>query len=102
MSKKRIRNPKPTAEDFCCECGRSYAETHEVYFGKNSYLSKVHKMQAKLCYECQRGTYGVHGKHGHELDMKLKKKYQRIFEEAYSRQEFMRIFGKNYLTDEED
>lgn len=101
-TKKKIRNPKPTAKDICIICGRPYAETHEVFFGKNSYLSKVHKMQARLCYECQRGTNGAHGKNGGELNRKLKKMYQRKFEETHSREEFMRIFGQNYLWDEED
>lgn len=40
---------------------------------------------------------GVHGKNGHELDLKLKRDCQRKFEETHSREEFMKLIGRNYL-----
>jgi hypothetical protein len=40
---------------------------------------------------------GVHGKNGQALDMKLKQDCQRKYEETHSREEFMRLIGKNYL-----
>ena len=40
---------------------------------------------------------GVHGKNGHKLDIKLKQICQRKFEETHSREEFMKLIGRNYL-----
>lgn len=54
-------------------------------------------MKVYLCWLHHEGTYGVHGKNGHELDMKLKRKGQEIFEEKYPDLNFKDIFGKNYL-----
>lgn len=41
--------------------------------------------------------YGVHGRDGRELDLRLKRECQAKFEETHSREEFMKIFGRNYL-----
>jgi hypothetical protein len=40
---------------------------------------------------------GVHGKNGHKLDLMLKQDCQRKFEETHSREEFIKLIGKNYL-----
>lgn len=40
---------------------------------------------------------GVHGKNGQALNLKLKQDCQRKFEETHSREEFMKLIGKNYL-----
>lgn len=40
---------------------------------------------------------GVH--FNRELDLKLKRECQEKFEETHSREEFMKIIGKNYLED---
>jgi len=101
MARKKIRNPKPTVKDICTQCGRPYAHLHEVFFGKDKYMSQVYGMQERLCYLCHEGTEGVHGKNGEALDTKLKKKHQRIFEKRYGHEKFMEIFKKNYLWDEE-
>lgn len=42
-------------------------------------------------------TYSVHGKNGHAIDLKLKQDCQRKFEETHTREEFMKLIGKNYL-----
>lgn len=39
--------------------------------------------------------YGVH--FNKELNLKLKRECQEKFEETHSREEFMRLIGKNYL-----
>lgn len=43
--------------------------------------------------------YGVHGKNGHELDMRLKRECQKKFEELYGHEKFMEVFKKNYLEE---
>ena len=40
---------------------------------------------------------GVHGKNGRELDLMLKRACQAKYEETHSREEFMRLIGRNYL-----
>lgn len=39
--------------------------------------------------------YGIH--FNKDIDMEVKKECQRKFEETHTRQEFMDIFGRNYL-----
>lgn len=47
-----------------------------------------------LCYECHRGTNGVHGKNGHALDLKLKRMVQqKYFDMGYSEEEVRRLMG---------
>lgn len=40
--------------------------------------------------------------HDRKFALELKKMAQRVFEQTHSRAEFMNIFGKNYLWDEDD
>lgn len=40
-------------------------------------------------------SYGVHA--DHDLDMRLKQETQRRFEELHGHDQFMAVFGKNYL-----
>jgi hypothetical protein len=92
--KAQKRNPVPTAEDYCMYCGTSYAQTHEIFGGPNRQLSIKYKLQVRLCNTCHRNiTDNVW------LDRvnKLKRMGQAKFEARYSREEFIRIFKKNYL-----
>lgn len=53
-------------------------------------------MVAWLCPECHQ--YGANAVHRNRFsDLKLKRKYQRIFEERYPDESFIKIFGRNYL-----
>jgi hypothetical protein len=82
----------------CAICGsRRWLEEHHIFFGnpgrKNSekFGLKVH-----LCHYCHNEPpNGVH--HNREMDLQLKKMAQRKFEETYSRDYFMLIFGRSYL-----
>lgn len=89
------RNPLPTAEDYCRYCGTPYAQTHEVYEGNGRrQLSIKYGMQVKVCNECHRDIQ-LHPLQGRDLE--LKQEFQGKFEETHSREDFVRIFGKNYL-----
>lgn len=46
------------------------------------------------------GPYGIH--YNAKLNRAIKQYAQRKFEEEHSREEFMLIFGKNYIDDEEN
>lgn len=67
------------------------------FFGKNRKNSDKNGFTVWLCEAHHRGTYGVHGKLGEYLDLKLKRECQAKFEETHSHEEFMQIIGKNYL-----
>lgn len=60
-----------------CICGCQATEMHHIMFRSQvKALEKCELNQIYLCSQCHRGTYGVHGKNGHELDQKLKKQFQ--------------------------
>ena len=44
-----------------------------------------------------RGTYGVHGKNGGALNLFYKEEAQKQFEEKYTREDFIKVFGRSYL-----
>lgn len=69
------------------------------FFGKNRKNSDKHGFTVWLCEQHHRGTDGVHGKEGAYYDNKLKQECQAKFEETHSREEFMKIIGKNYLEE---
>lgn len=76
-------------------------EKHHIYFGAGlRQISDKHGFWVWLTAEMYRGTEGVHGRDGHETDLLLKRVCQRRFEETHSREEFMAIIGRNYLSDD--
>ena len=76
-------------------------EKHHIYFGAGlRQISDKHGFWVWLTAEKHRGTKGVHGRDGHEIDLRLKRACQRRFEETHSSEEFMAIIGRNYLPDE--
>lgn len=82
----------------CYICGKPYAEVHHIMFGTGYRpLSEKYGLIVPLCYEHHQGDFGVHGKNGKELNLKLKVKAQETFEPLYGHDEWMRIFGRNYL-----
>lgn len=72
-------------------------EKHHIYFGSRRKTSDKYGFWVWLTPEMHRGTDGVHGKNGHELDQRLKRVCQRRYEENHSRDEFMALIGRNYL-----
>lgn len=85
-------------KNHCFICQRqTELEEHHIFFGSNRKLSEQYGLKVPLCYEHHRGTNGVHGKNGKQLNEKLKRIAQTRFEENHTREEFIKIFGKNYL-----
>ena len=95
--RKAVNNKMPTADDICTfpGCSRGYAHNHEVFFGKNRQNSIKYKMQKRLCSIHHQGSSGPHK--NIEYDLELKRVYQKQFEEEYSRDLFVEVFGKSYL-----
>lgn len=84
----------------CYICGNPETEVHHIYFGrKNRQISEENGFTVKLCYLHHRGTYGVHGKGGHQLDRFFKRLCQIKFEKSHTREQFISLIGRNYLDD---
>lgn len=81
-------------------CGKCYlchritdTARHEIYFGSaNRKNSKEHGLWVNLCPECHRTVHI-----DRTTDIWLKQMGQRKYELRHSREEFMNIFGRNYL-----
>lgn len=73
---------------------------HEVFFGtRNRQKSIDDGLIVFLTYEMHEGTFGVHGKCGHNFDLMLKQEAEKRWLEYYkkSTDEFIERYGKNYL-----
>lgn len=80
--------------------GQRYGlECHHIFFGSLRKVSDSNGFWVWLNPEEHRGTWGVHGRDGHGLDIELKRACQRKYEETHSREEFMRLIGMNFLED---
>lgn len=109
--KDRVRDSERFSvmtDDFnhCYICGK-YGKTkgvpdflkldlHEIFFGSNREKSKHYGLVVPLCHEgCHQGSEGVH--FNRELDLALKRKGQEEFERLYPGEDFLGVFGRNYL-----
>lgn len=92
ISKKSTLNKK------CYICGTTRnIHRHHVFHGSaNRKQSEKYGMVVCLCgYHHNQSSQGVH--FNTSLDRILKMQYQRQFEDEYGHEEFMKIFGRNYL-----
>ena len=86
---------------YCYLCSRTTGiEEHHIYFGSLRMISEKHGFKVWLCADHHRGNNGPHQRR--VIDLLLKKLCQRKFEETHSREEFMKIIGRNYLDDRKD
>ena len=95
MKKSIIDNNKQ-----CYVCGnRNNLHYHHIFFGKNRKNADSDGLTIYLCYEHHEGTNGVHGKNGHELDIRLKQIAERNWLEYYDKtiDDFIRRYEKNFL-----
>ena len=87
----------------CALCGRKASDgveltTHHVYHGnKYKRVSERYGLVVTLCAECHKQLHS-----SRELDKKVQKRCQRAFEVKYSRDAFIEIFGKSWLTEDDD
>ena len=83
-----------------CECTpqQRCLEEHHVFNGPNRRNSEKYGLKVYLCYVCHRDNkLGVHGCNT-DLRERLQQAGQQAFEDNFgTRDEFMKIFGKNYL-----
>ena len=85
----------------CYLCGNiCYTECHHIYGGANRKLSEKFGLKVYLCFPHHRGgREGVH--ENRELMEQLHRIGQEAFEREHTREEFMKIFGRNYLDEEQ-
>ena len=91
MNKKVYEAVSNRADGECECCHRSgNLELHHILRRKvPATLSNC----IMLCGECHRGTNGIHGKNGHELDFKLKLKLQNIYIDNYPTMDIRTLMG---------
>lgn len=80
----------------CAICGSTeMVERHHIIKGRGKRLScETPESVIDLCYGHHRGTYGVHGKYGKELDTQLKLRLQaKYFSQGKSENEVRRLMG---------
>lgn len=85
-------------EKECYVCGTTYNlhDHHIIYGTANRKQSEKHGLKVWLCQEHHTGASGVH--FNKPLDLHLKKLAQKHFEaQIGARNEFIRVFGRNYL-----
>ena len=83
-------------KDYCFVCFKTIGlEEHHIFSGlSNRKNSEKHGLKVWLCMECHKRV------HRDILpNRELKELAQQKFEETHTREEFMQIFGKNYLED---
>lgn len=89
-----------TTKKKCYICGSTYnLHTHHCLFGKNREKADKYGLTVVLCQEHHEGACGVHGKHGHRLDIALKCLAQSAFVRRYGQELWDKEFGRNYLDE---
>ena len=84
----------------CYVCGSSNnIHYHHILFGKNRNKADKDGLTVYLCYQHHEGTNGVHGKNGHELDLRLKQIAENTWLEYYNKSvdDFIKRYGRNFL-----
>lgn len=80
----------------CLFCKSQFVEEHHCFGGANRKLSEKYGLKVYLCHKHHNEPpFGVH--FNKENMDKVRMMAQKKFEETYSREDFMRIFGRNYL-----
>ena len=85
---------------ICYVCGTtSNLHLHHILFGRNRKKADEDGLTIYLCYEHHEGTNGVHGKLGHELDLKLKVIAEKRWCKFYNKtpEQFLKRYGRTYL-----
>lgn len=84
----------------CYFCGKPREAIHEVFYGKNRQTSIKNGFCVGLCHECHNmGSESVHAKPNQGKDKELKQRYQREYEKNHTREEFIKLIGRNYIDE---
>ena len=96
MDNEIVQAVMERSKGLCEICHSSFmAEKHHIIKGRGK--RKVHETVESiivLCWEHHYGTYGVHGREGKELDLRLKIQLQdKYFRQGYSEDEIRKLMG---------
>lgn len=80
--------------EHCYICGKGVVDVHEVYAGANRKMSMKNGFCIPLCR-----THHRIAQLDREENLFLKKLFQQKYEENHTREEFIRLVGKNYDLD---
>lgn len=103
-----MRKPKSILHDgeSCYLCGRNGCgdplDWHHIFDGANKKFSEQYGLKVRLCHHrCH--IFGKDAVHqSGETYKQIQADGQRAFEESFgSREDFMRIFGRNYILDDD-
>lgn len=83
---------------FVCGSVRELQLHHIMHGNANRRLSTRYQLTCWLCRTHHTGRFGVHS--NAELNKRLQAEAQTAFEKTHTHEEWMKIFGKNYLQDE--
>jgi hypothetical protein len=94
MAKSIIQRDRENC--YICGSTLNLQEHHCLHGNANRSLADKYGLVVTLCQEHHTGSRGVH--HNRNMDLFLIQTAQSCFEEQIgNREEFMRIFGKNWL-----
>jgi len=89
----------------CSICGSTnLVQNHHIVHGRGKRKQcETPQDQIDLCWEHHYGTFGVHGREGHALDMKLKLDLQLVyFELGYTNEKTRELMGGRLYFEEEE
>lgn len=99
---KSIMQKKSDGECYLCRLlhddydRRENLEEHHVFGGANRHLSEKYGLKVYLCAEHHRTSKeAVH--QNSAISLELKQRAQKAFMDKYPYQDFISVFGKNYL-----
>ena len=76
----------------CYICGAKKEDLHEIFAGRNRQLSMKYGLVIPICRKCHKMI-----PKDKTLNEKLHKVGQKAFKKTYKKENFIKIFGKNYL-----
>ena len=83
-------------EKRCFVCGNFCVHKHHIFGGANRSISEKNGFTVYLCpIHHNMSDYGVH--FNKALDLQLKQLCQKEYEKTHTREEFMKLIGKNFL-----
>lgn len=93
----KVQKIKLQSSKTCYVTGRTDGlEEHHCLYGKNRQKADKYGLTVWLRPEWHTGRHGVHNGNT-VLDLELKQLAQKEFEKVYSRELFLKEFGRNYL-----
>lgn len=93
-----MKTKKRKKTNVCRLCGNGgQTSHHHVFYGSFRQKSEQLDLVVEVCFECHRKIHD----HPSEYEW-LKKQYQKDWEELHSHEEWMQIFHRNWLINQDN